>query len=74
MSKDRTITLTLDEAVCLLVAIDREIDHEIEIANELQSKIDVLYKDHRDFVQGMIDRRWESVEKLRAITKKIDDR
>lgn len=74
MPKYRAITITLDEAVCLLVAIDREIDHETEIANELQSKIDVLYKDHKDFVQGMIDRRWKSVETLRTIAKKIEDR
>ena len=74
MSKDRTITLTFDEAVCLLVAIDREIDHETEIANKLQSGIDILYKDYKDFVQGTIDRRLESVETLRAIAKKIEDR
>lgn len=73
MLKDSTITLTLDEAVCLLVAIDREIDHETEIANELQSKIDVLYKDHKDFVQGMIDKCWKSVETLRAIANKIEN-
>ena len=73
MLKDSTITLTLDEAVCLLVAIDREIDYGAEIANELQSKIDVLYKDHKDLVQGMIDKCWERVETLRAIAKKIEN-
>lgn len=73
MLKDSTITLTLDEAVCLLVAIDREIDYETEIANELQSKIDVLYKDHKDLVQGMIDKCWKRVEALRTIAKKIEN-
>ena len=72
MLEDRTITLSFEEAVCLLVAIDREIQHESNIANDLQDKIDTVYKEHKSFIQGIIDRRKRSIETLRLVEAKIN--
>lgn len=58
--------------MCLLVAIDREIKHESNIANDLQDKIDTVYKEHKSFIQGIIDRRKRSIETLRLVAGKIN--
>ena len=72
MLEDRTITLSFEEAVCLLAAIDREIEHESGIANDLHDKIDTVYKEHKNFIQGIIDRRKRSIETLRLVAGKIN--